>query len=399
MAFTFSDLKAEVKRRATRDQGGTQFDIGIMNTINTSLWRVAREAKWRSLRRSTAFDTVTRYTTGTGAVAATNGSKSITVTGATFLTNGIRIGRYVTFSGSQKYFKIATITGETTLTINENYDGTTTTTGTYAILGQEEYVLPIQCSHQMFLWHKAYGYPCALTYSPSHQFYSSGATDTDENIPIAYRMWGQDSTLDRLRAASVVTVVSSSASDTSIPITVFGVVSGYPDYEVINTNGTTPAAGSKSFTSVERVVKSQSTAGRVTVTANTGSTTVSVLPVGNTTTAPVYSRIQLYPLPNAVIPINVNYYKLPFQLVNDGDVHELGEDFNEAIILLSVAKLKAEQNQKEDADFYKFYQDEISSLKKTNIDKPDWFPQLQRPNDYSSFNFDNDPNRGRTVSA
>ena len=71
MAFTFSDLKVEVKRRATKNQGGTQFDSGIANTINTSMWRVAREARWRSLRRTATFNTVTTYTTGTGAVTAT----------------------------------------------------------------------------------------------------------------------------------------------------------------------------------------------------------------------------------------------------------------------------------------------------------------------------------------
>jgi hypothetical protein len=57
------------------------------------------------------------------------------------------------------------------------------------------------------------------------------------------------------------------------------------------------------------------------------------------------------------------YYKLPYQLVNDGDVTELGEEFSEAIILLSVAKMNAEQNKKEDADFFKLYQDEINNLK------------------------------------
>ena len=48
--FTFIDLVNEVKRRATRDQGGTQFDTAIKNVVNTSLFRVAREAPWRQLR-------------------------------------------------------------------------------------------------------------------------------------------------------------------------------------------------------------------------------------------------------------------------------------------------------------------------------------------------------------
>lgn len=382
MAFSFSDLKQEVKRRATKNQGGTQFDTGIANVINTSMWRVAREAKWRSLRRSTTFNTVTTYSTGSGAVTATNNSVNVTITGATLITNGIRVGRYIKISGSTIYFKIATITGETTLTLSQVYDGTTTSTGTYSILGQEEYILPIQIGHSAFFWHKKYGFPLQLGYIPAQEFYSYRTLDTIENVPVAYRMWGMDSTLEQLKSSSVITISSSVSGDQSIAVTVFGVVSGYPDYEIITTNGsdgTTAVSGSKSFSSVERIIKNQITTGRITCTANSGNTTVSVLPVGATTTGPYYTKVQLYPLPSSIFPINVFYYKLPYQLVSDGDVSELGEEFSEAIILLATAKMNAEQNKKEDQDFMAFYRDEISSLKSTNVDKIDWIPKLQRP--------------------
>lgn len=383
MAFTFADLKSECKRRATKNQGGTQFDSGIANIINTSMWRVAREARWRTLRRTTTFNTVTTYTTGTGAASVTNNSKNFSVIGATFLTDDIRIGRYIKFTGSARFFKIATITSQTAGTLDRVFDGTTTTTGSYSILPQEEYVLPIQIDQRAFFWHTQYGRPLQLNYIPSMEFYGRGVLDILTNIPNSYRMWGVDSTLEQLKSASVISISSSSTTDTSIGVTVFGTVSGYPDYEIITTNGsngTTSVNGLKSFSSVERIVKNQNTTGRITLTANTANVTVGVLPVGSTTTGPSYSKIQLYPLPNAVFPVNVFYYKIPFQLVNDGDVPEIGEEFSEAIILLATAKLKAEQNQSEDADFFKMYQDEISSLKKTNLDKIDWACELQRPN-------------------
>ena len=388
MAFTFSDLQAEVKRRATKNQGGTQFDAGINNIINTSMWRVAREARWRSLRRETTFDTVASYTTGTGAVSTTHNSKNVTVTGATLLTDGVKIGRFVDLGGSSLTYKLATITGETTFTLDRFSAGTTSTTGTYSILGQGEYVLPIQIGHSAFFFHREYGVPTLLEYEPAQTFFSSGSLEASEGIPLKYRMWGMDSTLDRLKASSVITISSSSSADTSKAVTVFGIVSGYPDYEIITTNGsngTTAVAGTKSFSSVERVVKNQNTTGRITCTANSGNTTVAVLPVGNTTTGPNYTKIQLYPLPNAVFPITCMYYKLPYQLVNDGDVPELGEEFSEAIILLATCKLKGEQNEKEDADFFKLYQDEIVSLKRTNVDKLDFLPRLQRPKGIDSY--------------
>lgn len=390
MAFSFSDLQSEVLRRATKNQGGTQFTTGIKNVINTSMWRVAREAKWRSLRRTATFNTVGPYSTGTGACTATSGSKSVTVTGATFLTDDVRIGRYIKIDGSSKYFKIATITGETTLTLDQNFDGTTGTTLAYSIMGQEEYVLPIQIGHSAFFWHKGYGYPQQMQYTPAQEFYRAGVLDVLQNVPLSYRMWGMDSCLEQVKAASVITIASSSSSDTAISLTVFGTVAGYPDYEIITTNGsngTTSVVGTKSFSVVERITKNQNTVGRITCTANSANVTVAVLPVGNTTTGPYYTKLQVYPLPNTVIPINCYYYKMPYQLVNDGDVPELGEEFSEAIILLAVAKLKGEQNQSEDADFFKFYQDEISSLKKTNVDKIDWAPKLQSPMEANSSAF------------
>lgn len=383
MAFTFLDLQSEVKRRATKNQGGTQFDTGIKNVINTSMWRIAREAKWRSLRRETFFRTIRNYTVGTGAVTVNTNTTTVTVGGATLVTDGIRVGRLVNLPGSNKTFKIITVSGETTFSIDQVSDGTNTTTGAYSILGQGEYVLPIQVGHSAFLWHREYGYPFQMTYVPTQEFFSDGVDDTTENIPIAYKMWGVDSALAQPRADSAVTISSSVSTDTSIAVTVFGTVAGYPDYEIINTNssnGTTASAGSKLFTYIERITKNQSTTGRITCTTNSAPTvTVAVLPVGATTTGPLYTKVQVYPLPNAVIPIQVYYYKLPFQLINDGDVPELGEQFSEAIILLSTSKLKAEQNQKESVDFMGLYQDEIRSLKNTNVDKIDFFPKLKRP--------------------
>lgn len=383
MAFTFSTLQSEVLRRATREQAGSQFTTGTKNIINTSLFRIGREALWRQLRRTTTFDTIAKYSTGTGAGTFTNGSKNVTVTGATFLTDGVKIGRRIKLSGDGTYHTIKTITGETTLTIEKNYSGTTTAVGTYSILGQEEYALPVQVNNRCFLWHEAYGSPYQLNFIPDQSFYQSGAVNTTQTVPTHYRAWGMNMILSQVLAASVITISSSSSADTSISITVFGTVSGYPDYEIITTNasnGTTTSAGSKSFSSVDRIVKASTTVGRITATSNSANNIVTVLPVGDITDGIMYSRIQLFPLPDAIYPINVFYYKDPYRLVNDGDIHELGSQFDEAIILLCTAKIKAETNMHDEADrFMNLFIDEIKSLKKINVDRIDFYPTLQSP--------------------
>lgn len=382
--LTFLDLQDEVKRRATKDQGGTQFNTGIKNVINTSLFRVNREAPWLSMRRKSFITTETSYTTGTGAVNVTNGSASFSVTGATFITDNIQIGRKIKFGTDGGYYIIRSITSETAGTVDRLYAGTTSTTTSYEILPTEEYNLPIQVNPKRdFLWHNFYGYPVQMEYMTEQDFRSYGINDNQVGIPLVYRSWGSDMVIQQPVQASVMRIASSSSSDTSKNITIFGTVSGYPDYEVITTNasnGTTAVSGSKSFTSVERVSKDATTLGRITVDANSAADTIAVLPVGDTTGGIMYSKVQLWPLPESVAPINVYFYKDPYRLVNDNDVHEMGADFDEAIILLAVAKVKYESSMNEDGDrFTNLYLDEIRSLRRTNMDKIDWIPTLQKP--------------------
>ncbi len=507
MAFNFSDLQSEVARRAVLNQSGSNYTAAIQNAINLSMWRIARDAKWRTLRRKATFNTISTYANGTASgttitdnyiyddngnivyddsgnplIASTSGgnipwptnagpatctyaSNVFSVTGATFISDGIRIGRYIKFDNSVIYFRIASITSETSGTLDQVFDGTSSTSLGYAIMPQEEYVLPIQIGHSAFFWHRKYGMPKVMQYVPAFDFYKAGVLDILTNIPVAYRMWGVDAAIQQPLSASTLTYVSSSVTDNPITVTVFGTVNGLPDYETVTVTGTSAVTGTKQFTYVERVVKNQNTIGVITVSSNpqtnayyftvsgitnvpaigdtysnngttytltyinvsgksgsstgkftgtgtgapsasgiltkvssaTGDTTISFsastvqnvtisqLPVGMTTTGPQYTKVQVYPLPNYVFPIYVNYYKLPYQLVNATDVPELGEDFSEAIILLSVAKLKAEQNLTQDAaNFMNLFNDEIKSLKQTNLDKIDFKAILKLPGEDSN---------------
>lgn len=382
MGMTFVQLQNEVKRRATRNQSNTEFNEATKNLINTSLFRISRECPWKPLRRSGTFETVAPYSTGTGAVSVTNDSKNVTVTGATFITDGIAVGRRVALGGSSKNFTIETITGETTFTVNVAYDGTTSTTQSYKILGQEEYNLPLQSGQVGFVWHEDFNEPFRLEYTSYINFRDLALSATTEGTPTVYRLWGEDQVITQPREASVVTIASTASADTSIDVTVFGTVSGYPDFEIITTNasdGTTSVSGTKVFSSIERIDKAASSTGRINVTTNTGDVTVGVLPVGEMTTGPKYKKIQLWPLPTRVFPVTVEYYKQPWSLVNDGDVHELGQEFDEAIILLAVSKIQAETAQREAAGTFNLYLDELKVLRRRNADILDWFPHAKRP--------------------
>lgn len=382
MAYTFSQMQTEVKRRAVRDQGGTQFDNAIKNAINSSLVRISKEAPWKQLRRKSTFQTEGDFTTGT--VTATNGSKTVTGASTTWVTSNIKIGRRMTISGSNKVFVITAVASNTSLTINLNYDGTTGASKTYTIYGTEEYTLPVQTGQVAMVWHEAYGYAYPLTYIPDKQFYDYSFSLNYSYIPTAYRLWGEDDVMQQPTSASVMRIASSASGDTSIALTVFGTVSSFPDFETITTNsadGTTAVSGAKSFSQVERIVKSASTTGRITVDSNSANVVVARLPVGNATNSIMYKKIQLYPLPDDIYEMNVQFYKDPWFLINDGDIHEFGDRFDEAIILLATAKLKAEQNQQESDRFIALYLDELKVLKKINSEQLDWWPTLKRPRD------------------
>lgn len=386
--LTFSDLVTEVKERGIRAQSGTEFDASIKTTLNNSLFRIAREANWKCLRRTDTFATQSNYTTGTGAVEVTASSKNVTVTGATFITDGIQVGRRIDLGGSSLRFNIATITGETTLTTDIAFDGTTSTTQSYKIYGRDEYNLPPQVGKVAFLWHEYFGSPCVLNYHPSFDFLGWGTQLTNEGTPTDYWSWTEDMILRQPNSASVVRIASSSSSDTSKDVTVFGTVSGYPDQETITTNasnGTTAVSGSKSFSKIERIVKDASTVGRITCDTNSANVTVAVLPAGDGTAGISYQKVRLWPTPDAVFPVNIWYYKMPWRMVNDDDVHELGQEFDEALILLTVAKLRYQNNQKEGDRFLSLYTDEIKSLRKTNADKLDFLNVMKRPEDSGKY--------------
>ena len=382
MSLTFKDMQDEVLRRATRDQGGTQFNAAAKNLINMALIRIANESPWRALRRTDTLETEGEYTTGT--VTTVKDSKSWTGAGSTaWLTSAnARVGRRLKITGSsagsRKLFRIATITADTTLTTEQAYDVTGASSLAYNILGREDYTLPPQTGRLAMIWHEGFGYPFPMRFVTDREFFDSRTDFDNGDTPTIYRMWTEDWILEQPKAASVVQISSSDSGDTAT-ITVHGTVSDFPDFETIISNGTTTVNGTKSFTKIDRITKNASTDGRITVTANSTNTTLAILPVGDTSAGLQYKHIQIFPAPDITYVLNVWYYKEPARLVDDSDIHELGADFDEVIVLLATSKLQAEQSKDDVKSFFALYNAELKILRRKNADKLDWLPRLQRP--------------------
>lgn len=379
--LTFLDLQQEVARRSIRNQAGTEYTEEIKNILNSSLLSLAREAKWRPLRRKTTFTTIGSYTSGTGYVAVTLSSTAISLisTACDLWTDQVQIGRKVRIGTDSRYYTIKAINSNTNFVIDSPYRGTSATRTNYEIYPQEEYSLPIQVDHRSFLWHEDYGYPYLMYFIPDQSFFKTGSYLSRKATPTHYRMWGENMVNLQVPTSTPLMLVSSSAVDTTQQVTIFGNVAGFPQYEVVTLGGTTSTRTVLEFESVERISKNNSTTGTITVTASRSTYALTVLPAGDTTATVKYSKVQIHPLPTRVFDVNVYYYKEPYRLVNDGDIHEMGQEFDEALILLSVAKIKYQDSQAEGDRFLQLYATEVSSLKKYNVDKIDWQMVLKRP--------------------
>lgn len=300
--------------------------------VNRALQHIRGEARWQPLYRKFTVDTVGKYTTGS--VDVTNGSKTVTGNSSLWITGGIKPGQRMIANDDTQGRVIASIDAEGTITLVTAYGGTTASAADYTIQGVEEYRFPIQWGEIGLIWHEAFGYPFTLENVSDEMFYGHGFDLNVSDTPEFYRKWGESGAEAQPISASAIRVVSSATSgDDTQTIRIQGIVSGVPDFEDITLNNDTAASGSKSFTRVDRIAKSGSTTGRITVDSNSGNVTIAAFPAGNIYSGLSFFLFQLWPIPNAAITLNIETLLRVFDLVDDNDIHPFGPEFDEAIVL------------------------------------------------------------------
>ena len=387
--MNLKDYVSEIKVRIIQEQSGTNLDVSIKRWVNMSIQHIRTMENWKVLRRKRNFTTEGDYTTGT-INAITVGDLNITGAATLWVTNDIRPGRRIKINDDTQGRVISAITGEGALTLATGYGGSTSAVAglSYTILGTEEYSLPYDWGDLGFFWHEIYGYPFKLSQASGREFYDSNLTLDDSDIPQLYRLWGEDGVLAQPSTASVLSVVSSDAGDTSQTVRVSGIVSNYPDFEDFDLNGVGAVAGSKSFTRIDRVAifdsaeSPKANAGRVTITSNTGAVTNAVIPVNFINRSLSFNKIQLYPIPNDEYVINVECYDRLFDLVDDNDVCPLGKEYDEAIILWACyIGRKYDQDSTQAEVMRKDFEREISRLRAWNNKDNDYFKYFRSRDD------------------
>jgi len=148
-------------------------------------------------------------------------------------------------------------------------------------------------------------------------------------------------------SSSVITVSSSSASDTAVTVIIKGDTASGVTTETITPTGTTPVAGSTAFTKILGVTKTGTWVGTMTLTSNSATVT-------NLTLLPAeygrqYRTIEFLSLPNAGEIIEYQFYRQPSVLSNDNDIPDIPAPFSRILVwdaLLMFAGYNTDVSQK-----------------------------------------------------
>jgi len=143
---TFSDLYTSLSNKVRIETGVTATQDLAKGAINTALhdMHIGTKEKFPWAERSATLRTKAKYTTGT--VAITKGSTAVTGTSTEwdtandFSENNVIAGGKMVIEGSVDVYEVSSVASDTSLTLVQNFVGTTVTEATYVYF-EDEYAL------------------------------------------------------------------------------------------------------------------------------------------------------------------------------------------------------------------------------------------------------------------
>lgn len=168
---------------------------------------------------------------------------------------------------------------------------------------------------------------------PARQLADTQARWNDEvGHPSNFRMASRSPVAAQPSASSVLTIVSTSASDntSAYAITVKGVTANGVTTETITPNGTTPAPSTNAFTKILSVTKTLAWNGSMTMTSN--SAAVTNLYLFPTEYGRSYQQLELLVTPSAADVIEYRFFRMPLTLVNDYDIPDIPPPHSQILV-------------------------------------------------------------------
>jgi len=193
---------------------------------------------------------------------------------------------------------------------NINYDYTFTT-----VSGTQNYVLPDDFGKEISARDTTTGVELArVDYQNLVTAYPDEITDTGS---VARYVIYEDVAQEQPTSASVLAIVSSSASDTTQTILIRGITGGVETSETVTLTGVTPVNTTNSYTRIKGESKSAVTTGYITITSNSGTVTQAVMPPKVTEAR--YRLVKLHYVPTSAVVISLPYIIKPLPMTETND--------------------------------------------------------------------------------
>lgn len=203
--------------------------------------------------------------------------------------------------------------------------------------------LAVAANRKTYALHPRFQYPYFF-YNPDTDIYleeippkglmesQADWNDGDSDEVDRFMLTGLSKVLRQPAAASTLTFTSTNTEAANQSFLITGIVSGVAVTETL-TSGTTwtTLTTTNSFEVVEDITKVGSGwAGTVTVTADSGATTVLVLPASEVGFQ--YRVLELLENPTAAQTILYRFYRQPRQLTQDNDIPDLPGEFDDILV-------------------------------------------------------------------
>lgn len=167
--------------------------------------------------------------------------------------------------------------------------------------------------------------------------------------PNIFRLNGFDPVQNQPIAVSLLEFVSDDATDITQVVRIQGLnLAGIMVSESVVLTGVVPVSSVNAYTRIFSLSK-EVTAGAVTVTSDLGLVTNVIFAPNDTVLQ--HPRVSLYPIPDAALAINYDFYMRLPTLRNGQDISLIPEQYHDTIELYAKARMFAHQNKKQDESF------------------------------------------------
>ena len=204
---------------------------------------------------------------------------------------------------------------------------------TVATTASQNYIImPVDFDSPLRVWHEEYTSEHIIHILMEQDFRRFDRNPDITQNPESCMFAPSRGVITQPSSASAITIYSSATTgDNTQTIALFGIVGGLPDYEEMALNNDSSVVSNKSFSRIDKITKSASTTGSITVTDSTPTTLVT-LPTGLLSNSVEYSILYMDPFPASSISIYFDYYRKQYWMDSDYDSPILGDEFDEAII-------------------------------------------------------------------